>query len=326
MELELRHLRLVHAIADAGSLTRAATSLGLAQSALSGQLKRIERTLGGPLFDRGRTGARPTPLGQFVLDRSRVLLPAVHRLQDDAARFTASFDTAPRFRIGATHGPLLGGLVDRLAAARPHTPLSTRTSWSVTELSAMAATGRLDYVLVGVCGDSPPPAGDGLAWREIGEDPVFAMVPETHPLAAERELELGTLAGEWWVCAPGDGCFADCFAAACARAGFTPAALHEADVVSCTHLVRVGRAVGLCRATFAPTPGVVTVPLAGNPLRWRHLLGWHPESAAADAAPSVTYQARRAHREAAARNPAYVRWLAERRHGARGTGLDAAAG
>ncbi|MGK5643642.1 LysR family transcriptional regulator, partial [Streptomyces sp. URMC 126] len=75
---------------------------------------------------------------------------------------------------------------------------------------------------------------------------------------------------------PGDGCFADCFAAVCARAGFTPARVYETDTASCVHLVQVGRAVGLCRATFPPAPGVVTRPLAGAPLRWRHLIGWHP--------------------------------------------------
>ncbi len=50
MELELRHLRTLRAIAEAGNLTRAATALGLAQPALSAQLRRIERALGGELF------------------------------------------------------------------------------------------------------------------------------------------------------------------------------------------------------------------------------------------------------------------------------------
>ncbi|MBT2878923.1 LysR family transcriptional regulator, partial [Streptomyces sp. McG6] len=51
MDLELRHLRTVRAIADEGSLPRAAAALGLAQPALSSQLRRIEKALGGPLFD-----------------------------------------------------------------------------------------------------------------------------------------------------------------------------------------------------------------------------------------------------------------------------------
>ncbi|GGX78164.1 hypothetical protein GCM10010510_23850 [Streptomyces anandii JCM 4720] len=55
MELELRHLRTVRTIAEAGSLTKAASLLGLAQPALSAQLRRIEGALGGALFERGGT-------------------------------------------------------------------------------------------------------------------------------------------------------------------------------------------------------------------------------------------------------------------------------
>lgn len=72
MELELRHLKTIRAIAEAGSLTRAATVLGLAQPALSAQLRRIERALGGALFERGRHGVRTTALGELVLRRRPV--------------------------------------------------------------------------------------------------------------------------------------------------------------------------------------------------------------------------------------------------------------
>ncbi|MGK5498235.1 LysR family transcriptional regulator [Streptomyces sp. URMC 125] len=311
MDLELRHLRTIRAIADAGSLTRAATALGLAQPALSAQLKRIERSLGGALFIRGRYGVRPTALGELVLDRAGVLLPAVRELQEEAVRFARAWDGMPRFRLGGTHGPLLGALVDRLATAHPGTSVTTRTSWSEREIAAQVVEGRVDFALVGACGESPPPAADRLAWREIAVDPVFVLLGRDHPLAGQREVELAQLAEEAWTDVPGDGCFADCFAAACARAGFTPSRVYETDTASCVHLVQVGRAVGLCRATFPPTPGLVTRPLAGAPLSWRHLVGWHPGSSAADVAASVVAHTRAAHTEAAARSVSYTRWLAE---------------
>lgn len=125
MELELRHLKTVRAIADAGSLTRAATALGLAQPALSAQLKRIERALGGALFVRGRHGVRATALGELVLERSRIVLPAVTELQQEAARFARAPRTAERLRIGGTHGPLLGALLDRLAGVAPDARMTT---------------------------------------------------------------------------------------------------------------------------------------------------------------------------------------------------------
>ncbi|MFJ2415779.1 LysR family transcriptional regulator [Streptomyces brevispora] len=311
MELELRHLRTVRAIADAGSLTKAAAAVGLAQPALSAQLRRIEKALGGPLFDRDHTGARPTPLGELVLERARVVLPAVSELQEEAVRFANARGAMDRFRLGGTHGPLLGGLVDRLATAHPAAPVSTYTSWSVTELASQLVDGRLDFVLIGACGESSPPAADRLEWQVIGIDPVFVMLPENHPLAGQPELELSSLADECWADVPGDGCFADCFVGACARAGFSPASVYETDTSSVVHLVQVGRAVGLCRATFPPTPGVVTRPITGSPLSWRHLLGWHPRSAAASAAAAaVSGHTRAAYAQAVEHSDSCKRWLA----------------
>ncbi|MBD0839086.1 LysR family transcriptional regulator [Streptomyces sp. TRM68416] len=312
MELELRHLKTVRAIADAGSLTRAATVLGLAQPALSAQLKRIERALGGALFERGRHGVRATALGELVLERSRIVLPAVTELQQEAARFARASRTAGRFRLGGTHGPLLGALVDRLADIAPDARVTTCASWSERELAALLAEGRLDYALAGVCGSAAPPGDDRLVWREVAVDPVFAMLSEDHPLADRPEVRLGELADEEWACVPGDGCFGDCFTAACARSGFTPRRMYETDTASLVHLVQVGRAAGLCRATFPATPKLAVRPLAGTPLTWRHLLGWHAATQQPDTAATVLAQARIAHAGAAARSDAYATWLAAR--------------
>ncbi|MEU7029049.1 LysR family transcriptional regulator [Streptomyces sp. NPDC046275] len=299
MDLELRHLKTIRAIADAGSLTRAATALGLAQPALSAQLKRIERALGGALFERGRDGVRATALGDLVLERARVVLPAICELQEEAVRFAR--EGAAGHRLGGTHGPLLGGLVDRLTRGAPGAPVTTYTSWSEREIAAGVAAGRLDFALVGVCGESSPPEAGRLAWTEVARDPVHVMLATFHPLAGRAEVGLGELADEAWTDVPGDGCFGDCFAAACVRAGFTPRCVYETDTASCVHLVQVGRAVGLCRATFPATLGLVTRPLTGTPLIWRHLLGWHPEGRAAPRAPDVLAHARAAHADALAR-------------------------
>ncbi|MEV4564681.1 LysR family transcriptional regulator [Nonomuraea sp. NPDC049419] len=300
MDLELRHLRIVRAVADAGSVSKAASLLGLAQPALTAQLKRIERVLGGALFERDRHGARPTRLGELVLARARVLLPAAKELQDEAVRFAQA--PSPGFRIGATNGPILGGLVDRLAAERK---VSTYTSWSTYELNSMVELGRLDYVLTGACGDSGTPTGT-LVWETISLDPVFCLVSVDHPVAREKEVQLADLADEQWAVTPGDGCFADCFAMACARAGFTPGTIYETDVPTCTHLAQVGRAVVLCQATHQPAQGLVMVPLAGAPLRWRQLLGRHPT---APEAAWVISQAKQAHLDAVRRSPVYSDWL-----------------
>jgi hypothetical protein len=51
------------------------------------------------------------------------------------------------------------------------------------------------------------------------------------------------------------------------------------------------------------------VPIAGTPLRWRHLLGWHPDSPAARAADDVLIHATAAYLETVERRPEYAGWL-----------------
>ena len=313
MNLELRHLKVVCAIAETGSVTKAASLLGLAQPALTAQLQRIERTLGGPLFERDRRGARPTALGELVLSRARVLLPAMKGLQDEAARLAGagSDDTMSRYRIGAIGGPVVGGMVHRLSAAQPEAQISTHASYYVEELATMVRDGKLDYAQVGVCGDALPSADYGLVWQTIAVDAVCVLMPDTSRFAKGNEVDLAELAEEQWAAGTGDGCFADCFAAACARAGFTPRRVLETDIRGVVDMVESGLAIGLCQPTFRPPAGLTHRPLAGAPLRWRQVLGWHPDSPAARVAPRLLIMAVAAYQEVVARNPMYLEWMAD---------------
>ena len=74
MELELRHLRLVVAVADAGSIGAAARALGIDQPLVSRQLRRIEGELGTVLFHRAAGGVTLTPAGADFVARARPLL------------------------------------------------------------------------------------------------------------------------------------------------------------------------------------------------------------------------------------------------------------
>jgi DNA-binding transcriptional LysR family regulator len=311
MDIELRHLRVICAIAETGSVTKAATALGLPQPALTTQLQRIERALGGRLFERDRRGARPTALGELVLARACVLIPAVRSLQDDAAQLVGTGEVMVRYRIGATNGPVTGGLIHRLSTAHPDKRVSTHATWSADELAGAVRDGRLDFALVGACAESTPAPAYGLTWRAVCVDPVWVLMRERHPLAGRAEVALADLADEQWASAPGDGCFIECFVAACARAGFTPRHIYEMDVAGCVDLITSGAGVVLCQATFRGLPGIAMVPIAGTPLQWRHLVGWNPDSVASGAAGEVLALAGAAYRDVIGQRPAYAAWLAD---------------
>jgi len=75
--LELRHLRHFVAVADAGSFTRAAERIFIAQTALSQQIRHLEQIVGTPLLHRRRDGLRLTTTGGVLLDASRTVLSLV---------------------------------------------------------------------------------------------------------------------------------------------------------------------------------------------------------------------------------------------------------
>ena len=98
--MELQHLRTFLAVADAGSLTRAAESLYLSQPAVSAQVKALELELGLPLFRRAARGMELTAGGDELLERAR---DVVHRA-DGIARLAERLrgDVSGLLRLGTT--------------------------------------------------------------------------------------------------------------------------------------------------------------------------------------------------------------------------------
>src|SRR5215210_5399366 len=82
MDLEVRHLQLIAAVAEMGSLTRAGDRLHLTQSALSHQLRGIESRLGAPLFLRIGKRLVLTPAGERLLASARDILERLRQTED----------------------------------------------------------------------------------------------------------------------------------------------------------------------------------------------------------------------------------------------------
>lgn len=89
-ELEPRHLRTLCAIAEAGSLTKAAELLGVTQPALSAQLRAVEDIIGGKLFDRANAGSTPTELGDSVVALAGTLLDDLAEMTDHARQLAGA--------------------------------------------------------------------------------------------------------------------------------------------------------------------------------------------------------------------------------------------
>src|SRR5580704_14901457 len=83
MSLEVRHLKLVAAVAEEATITRAANRLHLTQSALIHQLHDAEEQLGTTLFERTSKKMKLTSAGERVLASARTVLQELHRVEKD---------------------------------------------------------------------------------------------------------------------------------------------------------------------------------------------------------------------------------------------------
>lgn len=312
MELDTRHLRVICTIAEAGSLTKAAARLGLSQPALTNQLRRIEKVLGGPLFVRTRQGTTATNLGEFVVARARPALGAIDRLREDTIDHCGFAGDQRPLRYVATQGPLMVGLLGDLERLWPG-GATLRTEADVVTAAELIADGQQDLATVVAYARSGPAIPAKVENLIIAEEPAFALVNAQHPAASKAEdgIALSELSDSSWALPPPEGTgLMAAFAEACSWAGFTARVRHEVEASAARELIAAGDAIGLGQATFRATDNIVAVPLRDEPLRIRHLLLWRAGSAIAPAIPTIARQAREVYHRAVDRSPHYLAWLA----------------
>ncbi|MFF7101305.1 LysR substrate-binding domain-containing protein [Streptomyces nigra] len=300
MELEVRHLRALCAIADTGSLHRAARQLGVAQPSLSTQLRRIEQELGGELFLRARTGCRPTPLGRLVLSRARPLVSDMRALVAEA-RAAAMGGAA--LRVGSTASKALAGWLRRLRGHGQDPTLHMNVSPNA--LLRMVADGQLDVAFVHEVEGCPLRIPPELRIRVLMDrEPQFVSLPTDHPAAARREVDLRDLADDRWMVDPTVDGEWDAVQRMFRAAGVSPQVLHG-DYYTADALVATGEVVAVCQPTHADSPTMAVRRLRGDPLGVRLLLAARTETDLDGVYPALEA----AYWEAARLAPAYRDWL-----------------
>ena len=187
--LEIRHLRLVRAIAEEGGPTKAAARLHLTQSAVSHQLAELEGRLGVVLFERVRRQLTLTPAGTRLLETARTMLTDLARVERELHHAGAKKREVLHLAVECfTAYHWLPGVVATLAREHPHVevrivPEATR------EPVAALLRGKLDLAIVS------SPVRD----RELVTTPLFAdewtvICAPGHRLAARpfvSAVELG---------------------------------------------------------------------------------------------------------------------------------------
>ena len=184
---EIRQLRYVLAVAEHGSVSRAATELHLSQSALSEALRKLELELGVELFSRGGRGVTPTAAGEALLSAGAEAVRAF-----DAALAAARGQTG-RLRVGfeATGaGRLSTQSRARFLARFPHVRVEPRRYDWGGEVSALR-DGECDVAFVWLPADLT-----GLRHELVATEPRFAGLACEHRLAKRESLTVDELNDE----------------------------------------------------------------------------------------------------------------------------------
>jgi DNA-binding transcriptional LysR family regulator len=194
--MELRHLRYFLAVAEFGSLNRAAAHLLVAQPSLSRQIRVLEHELGKPLFDRSARGVALTAAGAALVGHARHLLAMEAATADviggpDGAGEVGSAGVPP----GVPSGWLLAA-VRHLAEVVPECALALVEASTSDQLRSLQK-GELDVAIV----HQPPPSGHvgHVLWSE----PFGIALRRGHELAAAPQPRLADLDGLRYWSTPG---------------------------------------------------------------------------------------------------------------------------
>ncbi|MFH8564686.1 LysR family transcriptional regulator [Streptomyces sp. NPDC017988] len=305
MELEVRHLRALCAIADTGSLHKAARQLGMSQPSLTTQLRRIEHALGGQLFARERTGCRPTPLGRVVLSRARPLVTEMRSLVAETRAAAARATEGPRLRIGSTASRAIPGWLRRLRVRLPGTEISLQMDVSANALLRMVAAAQLDVAFVHEVEGSPLRLPEALRRRVLlDREPQFVSLAADHPAAERPVVRLSDLADDRWMVDPTVDGEWDGLRRILTTAGLNPPVLHG-DYLTAASLVATGEVVTLCQPTSRARTDMAVRPLHGDPIGVRLMVAARTE----DELNAVYGELEAAYWEAARQSAAYTEWL-----------------
>ncbi|HKT95529.1 MAG TPA: LysR family transcriptional regulator [Paraburkholderia sp.] len=243
--MESRDLDYLLAVAERGSVLRAAEQLGVTQPAVTKAIARLEREFDLPLFERGPRGMVPTAAGAALIARARKI-----RLEhDDALRELAEMRAGTiglvRFGFSPTvDAALVFGACNQLLRERPAARFHLRERLGGELLDALQG-GEIDLAVARI-----PEAGiEDVAQHVLYTDQLYVVADAEHPLAHKRGIGLAELTREEWILPPQRVALRQQIETAFRAQGLPPPVL-RVEIDSNHHamfeLVRGSRCLSLC--------------------------------------------------------------------------------
>ncbi|MDQ0770618.1 molybdate transport repressor ModE-like protein [Pseudarthrobacter defluvii] len=271
--IDIASLRALAGIEQHGSVIAAAEAMGFSPSAVSQQVKKLEKEAGFAVLERRGRGVLLTERGLALASYGRRILAEFEELQStllaDPAKPSGSlkivsFSTACRGLVG----PLLARL------QQSGTALSVAVlAEDPREAVARVANGEADLGLVHNWNSVPLVIPEHLTLEWLCEDVADLLVHRSHPLAQRPEVEPAELVDERWISTPGGAICNEALLRIFADLGRVPdIRIYDPDFATHVALVEQGVVVALVPRLGRPAlpAGVAAVPVA-NPVQARQV-------------------------------------------------------
>ncbi len=201
-QLKTRQLALLAALAENGSLRRAAAAISITQPAATHLLHDLEQAVGVPLFERRAWGMEPTTYGETLIRCARGVLSDLAAARTELAALAAG--AKGMLRCGCVTGGvprLLAPAIHVIRQGRPGLRVFMLVNTSDVLVAALAQ-GTLDVAI----GRLPAHADAGSFVTEpLGDEPLCIVGRAEHPLArGRRPVPTSALAGATWILQPPD--------------------------------------------------------------------------------------------------------------------------
>ena len=259
--MHLRDLRYFLAVAEEGSITRAAQRLFVSQPALSKQLQALERQLGTSLLQRQPRGVTLTEAGLALLPHARAVLADWDVAATDVRAATPGGTFVIGMQTAVGRGLQRRALATFRAREPGWVPSLRLVAW--TDPTAGLADGTSDVAFLWL-----PLTVDGLVTVALREEPRHVLLPAGHPLAAREVVPFAALLDEPFVALPAQaGALRQHWLAIEARGGRPAVIGAVADTADAVlEMVASGLGVALLAEGNVPLyarPGVITRPTSG---------------------------------------------------------------
>jgi LysR family transcriptional regulator, transcription activator of glutamate synthase operon len=183
--MELRQLRAFVQVTHAGTFTRAAEELHVAQSAVSQAVGRLEAELGFELLRRTSRGVELTEAGAAVFERAREIVAGADAIRSDLAAMRGLLEGTVALGTMLPPGPIdLPGLLASFHGGHPGIAVRVREG-SAPEIVGLLRRDELDVAFTGLPADA---LGDGLAGELMLSEELLLIAPPGHGARSLPEL------------------------------------------------------------------------------------------------------------------------------------------